>query len=71
MDRVGIVESTFNADFDFGKSTRYRYHQKDKRTVHQFDFDVQVRFGNKGDNLTFKSIANGQEAGSANIKFDR
>jgi hypothetical protein len=39
--------------------------------VHQFSYDVQVRFGDKGDNLTFKSIANGQEAGSANIKFDR
>ncbi|OBT74407.1 hypothetical protein VF21_06831 [Pseudogymnoascus sp. 05NY08] len=49
---VGSIESTFTADFNFGKST-------------------QMRFGDKGGNLTFKSIANGHEAGSASIKFDR
>ncbi|RFU34080.1 hypothetical protein B7463_g2225, partial [Scytalidium lignicola] len=71
VDRVGSIEATFDADFDFGKSTWRRYNHRVKRTVHQFSYDVQVRFGDKGDNLTFKSIANGQEAGSANIKFDR
>ncbi|OBT82580.1 hypothetical protein VE02_08680 [Pseudogymnoascus sp. 03VT05] len=52
VHRVGSIESTFDADFNFGESSK-------------------IRFGDKGDNLTFKSIANGQEAGSANIKFDR
>jgi hypothetical protein len=71
VDHVGSIASTFDADFDFGTSTQCRYNNKTKKIVHQFSYDVQVRFGDKGDNLTFKSIVNGQEAGSANIKFDR
>jgi hypothetical protein len=70
VDRVGSIESTFDADFDFGKKTRSKQN-KEKTLVHQFSYDVQVRFGDKGDNLTFRSIANGKEAGSAKIKFDR
>jgi hypothetical protein len=71
VDHVGSIESTFGADFYFGTSTECRYNNKTKEFVHQFSHDVQVRFGDKGDNLTFKDIVNGQEAGSAIIKFDR
>jgi hypothetical protein len=71
VDRVGSIASTFDADFDFGTSTQCRYNNKNKEIVHQFSYNLQVRFGDKGDNLTFKSIVNDQEAGSASIKFDR
>jgi hypothetical protein len=71
VDCVGSVESSFDADFDFSKSTQCRYNRKENRIVYRYSYEVQVRFGDKGDNLTFKSIANGQEAGSANIKFDQ
>jgi hypothetical protein len=71
VDHVGSIESTFDADFDFGTSTQCRYNNKTKEIVHLFSYTVKVRFGDKGDNLTFKEIVNGQEAGSAIIKFDR
>ncbi|KAH8766958.1 Hsp70 family protein-like protein [Hyaloscypha sp. PMI_1271] len=71
VNHVGSIESTFGADFYFGSSTQCRYNNKSKEIVYQFSYNVQVRFGDKGDNLTFKAIVNGQEAGSAIIKFDR
>jgi hypothetical protein len=71
VERVGSIESTFDADFDFGTSTQCRYNKQTKEIVHGLSSKVQVRFGDKGVNLIFKSIVNGQEAGLANIKFDR
>jgi hypothetical protein len=71
IQRVGTVNSTFERGFDLGKSIESKYDEKKNKFLHQITFKVQVKFGNKGDNLSFASVLNGVETGSASIKFDQ
>lgn len=66
---MGNVISSFPMDFDFGPSAKSVYNTKLKKMVHQFEAEIQVRFGDKGSNLTFKDLVNGEVKSSASIEF--
>ncbi|KAG4415113.1 hypothetical protein IFR04_011750 [Cadophora malorum] len=69
VEEVGKIVSTFPKDFDFGLSAKSVYSTKSKKMIHQFEADTQVRFGDKGSNLTFKDLFNGEVKSSATIEF--
>jgi hypothetical protein len=48
-----------------------RYNTVRKEMNHKFSFEIQVVFGDKGNNLTFKNIVNGNVVSTANIEFDK
>jgi hypothetical protein len=63
--------SKFDKDFDYGASSKSKYNSGLKKFVHQFSYNVQVRFGDKGDNLTFRNLVNGEVVSTAVIEFNR
>ncbi|KAH9223806.1 Hsp70 family protein-like protein [Leptodontidium sp. 2 PMI_412] len=69
VEEVGIVTSRFPKNFDFGPSAQSVYNTKLKKMIHQFKAEIQVRFGDKGSNLTFKDLVNGEVKSSASIEF--
>jgi len=71
VERIGTIESVFDKDFDFGHSARSRYNSTLGKTVHGYDFEVEIVFGNKGGNLTFRCLVDGKETASAVLKFNR
>jgi hypothetical protein len=71
VEKVGSVVSTFDKDFDYGPNTELTYNARLGKFVHQFPYDVQVRFGDKGDNLTFRNVVDGKVISTAVIEFNR
>lgn len=66
-----MITSTFEAGFDYGDTTQTRYNPISKETVYQFSYEVQVEFGAKGNNLTFKTVVGGKVVSTADISFDQ
>ena len=62
--------STFEAGFDYGPNAEMAYNTRLRKNVYQFAFKVKVRFGGKGENLTFWNLVNGKPISSAVIEFD-
>lgn len=69
--KVGDVCSTFPREFDYGRSSKSNFNARLKKTIYNFSHEVEVVFGNKGENLTCRDVLNGQVVGSATIRFDR
>ena len=63
--------STFDKDFDFGDKAESTYNTRLGKTVYQMNFQVQVRFGDKGENLQFRTLFNGKALSKAIIEFPR
>ncbi|CZR67409.1 related to hsp70 protein [Phialocephala subalpina] len=70
VDKVGVIKSTFGANFDYGPEIRCKSNSEGK-LVHQFSYEIQVVFGDKGSNLTFKVIVGGRVVSTADIEFDQ
>lgn len=68
---MGKVISKFPRGFDFGLSSESKPHPRHFGTIYQFSHEMEVVFGNKGDNLTYRDIVNGEVVGTATIQFDR
>ena len=71
VDEVGVIKSTFGANFDYGPRTQCKFNSKGGRILHYFSFEIQVVFGGKGSNLTFKNIVDGNVVSTADIEFDQ
>ena len=41
------------------------------KLLHRFSFVIEVVFGDKGNNLTFKNIVDGNVVSTADIEFDQ
>lgn len=68
---MGNVFSTFPRRFDFGRSSEAKFNTRFNKTIYRFSHEVEVTFGNKGENLTCRDVLNGQVVGTATIQFDR
>ena len=71
VEKVGVIKSRFPANFDFGSGTKTEFNLKLGRLVHEFSYEVQVVFGSKGSNLTFKNVVGGRVISTADIEFDQ
>ncbi|KIN04334.1 hypothetical protein OIDMADRAFT_159767 [Oidiodendron maius Zn] len=69
--KVGDVCSTFPRGFDFGQSSESNFNARLKETIYNFSHEVEIMFGNKGENLTCRDVLNGKVVGTATIQFDR
>ncbi|KAE9364639.1 Hsp70 family protein-like protein [Stipitochalara longipes BDJ] len=69
VDEVGCIEAYFDRDFDFGPNIRSTWSVKLGRMVYKFPHQVQVRFGDKGENLQFRILVQGRVISEAVIKF--
>jgi hypothetical protein len=70
VEHVGDVEAIFSCDYKFGEGTKKRYNANLGRSVHRLSIENEVVFGNKGDNLTFRSLIDGKEVSNSVIRFD-
>ncbi|PQE02915.1 Hsp70 family protein [Rutstroemia sp. NJR-2017a BVV2] len=70
VEHVGDIEAILSRDYQFGRDTQERYNAKLKRSVHQLSIEHKVVFGNKGDNLTFRSLIDSKEVSNSVIRFD-
>ena len=68
---MGDINSTFPRGFDFGSSSKSNFNARLEKTFYKFSHEVEVMFGNKGENLTCRDVLNGQVVGAATIQFDR
>lgn len=66
-----MIKSKFEANFNFGHGTRSKFNTKTGKLAHQFPYNVQVVFGAKGNNLTFKNMVDRKEVSTADIEFDQ
>jgi hypothetical protein len=41
------------------------------KTYYVYSSEVQVKFGNKGDNIIYNDVLNGQIVGTAKIEYNR
>jgi hypothetical protein len=71
VEEVGSILSTFPAEFDYGLCAKSKYNTKLHKTLYKFLFEVQIRFGDKGENLTFKNLVDGKTVSKAVIEFNR
>ncbi|KAH6672241.1 Hsp70 family protein-like protein [Halenospora varia] len=71
VEEVGSIASVFPADFNYGLSATSKYSTKLHETLHRLSFQVQIRFGDKGENLTFKNLVDGKTVSTAVIEFNR
>ncbi|PQE13104.1 Hsp70 family protein [Rutstroemia sp. NJR-2017a BBW] len=70
VEHVGDIEAILSRDHQFGQDTQERYNAKLKRSVHQLSIQNEVVLGNKGDNLTFRSLIDSKEVSNSVIRFD-
>lgn len=70
VERVGVIKTTFPADFDYGTTTSGVNPQSGK-TVHMFKCDFQAIFGAKGNNLLFRDVVDGNVVGKSVIEFEQ
>ncbi|TVY34708.1 Chaperone protein DnaK [Lachnellula subtilissima] len=71
VDKVGIIKTTFPANFDYGPEKESKYNPKLGKFIHKFSFEIQVVFGSKGSNLTFKTVVDGNVVSTADIEFNQ
>jgi hypothetical protein len=71
VQEVGSIVSEFDKNFDFGPNIETTYNSRLGRTVNAFPHQIQVRFGDKGDNLQFKNLVKGLVVSKAVIEFGR
>ncbi len=71
VQKVGEIVSDFDKDFDFGLKVVTTYSSRLKRSVSKFPHQVQVRFGDKGENLQFKNLVQGIAVSEAVIEFGK
>ena len=69
VEVVGNIVATLPGHFDFGTASKQSFNSRLKRTTHQFSYQVQVVFGNKGNNLNFRTVVNGEVKAMATIEF--
>lgn len=68
---MGEIKSTFPRGFNFGRSSESNFNARLGKLIHQYRHDVEIIFGNKGENLTYRDVVNGEVVGSATIQFNR
>ena len=71
VEAVGRIISNYDRNFDFGPNIKSHYSAKLGKTVFRFPFQVQVRFGDKGDNLQFRNLVKGLVVSEAVIEFSK
>jgi len=71
VEKVGVINSTFGSDFQYGSGKRSKYNPRLGRTIHNFSYKIQVIFGDKGTNLVFENLVGGKVESRAKIKFDQ
>jgi hypothetical protein len=69
VDEVGSIVASFDRNYDFGPNIRSTYSFKLGKIVYKFPHQLQVRFGNKGENLQFKILVEGRVVSEAVIEF--
>jgi hypothetical protein len=68
---VGTIISTIDKDYDLTEFTESRWNPALGRIIYRFPLTVQVIFGNKGSNLTFRTLVKGQVMSTATIRYDK
>ncbi|KAH8762343.1 Hsp70 family protein-like protein [Hyaloscypha finlandica] len=71
VQEVGSIVSKFDRNFDFGPNIETTCNSRLGRKVNQFPHQIQVRFGDKGENLQFKNLVKGLIVSEAVIEFGR
>lgn len=66
-----MIKTRFPANFDFGAAIISKVNPISGEQVQRFSFETQVVFGSKGNNLTFKTVVNGNVVSTADIVFDQ
>ncbi|KAF7900053.1 hypothetical protein EAF00_004389 [Botryotinia globosa] len=66
---VGKIPYSFPADFNFGMDSRSRFNQRLEKMVHEFHFQIQVIFGDRGANLKFRLAVGGRLVSDTTIEF--
>ena len=67
---MGQVYSSFPKNFEFGEISESAFNTRLNKTIYHFSHEVEVVFGNKGENLTCRNIVNGKVVGTATVQFD-
>jgi len=71
VDKVGTIKTTFPANFDYGPKKESKYNSTLGKDIHEFSYEIQVVFGSKGSNLTFKTVVDGNVVSTADIEFNQ
>jgi hypothetical protein len=71
VEKVGTILSAFEENFDYGDKGESTYNVRLGKNVYRMNFQVQVRFGDKGENLQFRTLFNGKAVSKAIIEFPR
>ncbi|KAF5877191.1 putative hsp70 family protein [Botrytis fragariae] len=66
---VGRIPYSFPADFNFGMDSNSRFNQRLDKMVHEFHFQIQVIFRDRGANLKFRLAVGGRVVSDTTIKF--
>ncbi|KAJ8069444.1 hypothetical protein OCU04_003098 [Sclerotinia nivalis] len=69
VKKVGEITYDFPSDFNFDIHSDSRFNPRLKKEVHQFHFQVQVIFGDRGANLQFKMAVGGRLITDTKIDF--
>jgi len=65
VEEIGQIVSAFPQNFEFGSSS------KQANNIHRIFHQVQVKFGNKGNNITCQNVVNDKVVSTATIEFNR
>jgi hypothetical protein len=68
---VGSIVSTFDEGFDYGPCADSAYNARLGKMIYQFSYELQIRFGDKGNNLKFRNLVNGEVMSTAVMEFNR
>ncbi|KAM0161858.1 hypothetical protein ACHAPG_002204 [Botrytis cinerea] len=66
---VGKIPYNFPSDFSFGLNSKSRFNQRLDKMVHEFHFQIQVIFGDRGANLKFRLAVGGRVVSDTTIEF--
>ncbi|KAF7909369.1 uncharacterized protein EAF01_003087 [Botrytis porri] len=66
---VGKILYNFPADFNFGIDSKSRFNQRLDKMVHEFHFQIQVIFGDRGANLKFRLAVGYRVVSDTTIEF--
>ncbi|KAF8853277.1 Hsp70 family protein-like protein [Acephala macrosclerotiorum] len=71
VEVIGRIDTKFPANFDFGEALESTFNPRLRRTVYRIAFKVEVIFGDRGENLKFRTSINGVVGGSTQVIFPR
>jgi hypothetical protein len=71
VDKVVVMTSTFAANFNYGPQIQCKYNHIAGEFRYIFSSEFQILFGDKGSNLVFRKIVNGNVVKKVEFKFDR